>query len=57
MRRALVTGGAPLGGDAPMVLVFCYVEHRSLLVDLTILLRTPLALVGGTYKGATGGWR
>ena len=26
-------------------------------VDLMILLRTPLALFGGTYKGATGGWR
>ena len=26
-------------------------------VDLRILLRTPLALFGGTYRGATGGWR
>ena len=34
-----------------------YVEHRSALVDLKILLRTPLALFGGTYRGATGGWR
>jgi lipopolysaccharide/colanic/teichoic acid biosynthesis glycosyltransferase len=34
-----------------------YVEHRSPLVDLKILFRTPLALVGGIYKGATGGWR
>jgi lipopolysaccharide/colanic/teichoic acid biosynthesis glycosyltransferase len=25
--------------------------------DLLILLRTPLALFGGTYKGETGGWR
>ena len=24
--------------------------------DLLILLRTPLSLVGGTYKGPTGGW-
>jgi len=34
-----------------------YVEHRSPRVDLAILARTPLALLGGTYKGATGGWR
>ena len=33
-----------------------YVEHRSPLVDLKILLRTPLALFSGTYKGETGGW-
>jgi lipopolysaccharide/colanic/teichoic acid biosynthesis glycosyltransferase len=33
-----------------------YVEHRSALVDLKILLRTPLALFSGTYKGETGGW-
>ena len=33
-----------------------YVEHRSWPVDLKILLRTPLALFGGTYKGETGGW-
>jgi lipopolysaccharide/colanic/teichoic acid biosynthesis glycosyltransferase len=34
-----------------------YVEHHSPLVDLKILLRTPLALLGGTYKGETGGWK
>jgi lipopolysaccharide/colanic/teichoic acid biosynthesis glycosyltransferase len=34
-----------------------YVEHRSALVDLKILLRTPRALFGGTYKGETGGWK
>ena len=33
-----------------------YVEHRSPALDLKILLRTPLALFGGTYKGDTGGW-
>jgi lipopolysaccharide/colanic/teichoic acid biosynthesis glycosyltransferase len=33
-----------------------YVDHRSAKTDLLILLRTPLALFGGTYKGATGGW-
>ena len=34
-----------------------YVEHRSPAIDLKILLRTPLALFGGTYKGETGGWK
>ncbi len=34
-----------------------YVEHHSALVDLRILLRTPFALLGGTYKGETGGWK
>jgi lipopolysaccharide/colanic/teichoic acid biosynthesis glycosyltransferase len=34
-----------------------YVEHHSPLVDLKILLRTPLALLSGTYKGETGGWK
>jgi lipopolysaccharide/colanic/teichoic acid biosynthesis glycosyltransferase len=33
-----------------------YVQHRSPAIDLKILLRTPLALFGGTYKGETGGW-
>jgi len=33
-----------------------YVDHRSPKTDLLILLRTPIALFGGTYKGATGGW-
>jgi lipopolysaccharide/colanic/teichoic acid biosynthesis glycosyltransferase len=34
-----------------------YVENRSPRLDLQIVLRTPLALLGGTYKGDTGGWR
>ena len=34
-----------------------YVEHRSPIVDAKILLRTPRALLGGTYKGETGGWK
>jgi lipopolysaccharide/colanic/teichoic acid biosynthesis glycosyltransferase len=33
------------------------VEHRTALLDLKILLRTPLALFGGTYRGTRGGWR
>jgi hypothetical protein len=40
-----------------IVLDVWYVEHRSPLLDLKILARTPLALFSGTYKGATGGWR
>ena len=34
-----------------------YVRHHDWKTDLLILLRTPLALFGGTYKGAGGGWR
>ena len=34
-----------------------YVEHLSLPLDLKILMRTPRALLGGTYKGKTGGWK
>jgi lipopolysaccharide/colanic/teichoic acid biosynthesis glycosyltransferase len=34
-----------------------YVENRSPRVDFEILLKTPLALFRGTYRGAAGGWR
>jgi len=34
-----------------------YVRHHDWKTDLLILLRTPLALFGGTYKGETGGWK
>jgi lipopolysaccharide/colanic/teichoic acid biosynthesis glycosyltransferase len=54
---AQVNGRATLSWDDRIELDVWYVEHRSPLVDLRILLRTPLALFGGTYKGATGGWR
>jgi lipopolysaccharide/colanic/teichoic acid biosynthesis glycosyltransferase len=33
-----------------------YVRHHNWKTDLLILLRTPLALFGGTYKGPSGGW-
>ena len=33
-----------------------YVRHHDWKTDLLILLRTPLSLFGGTYKGETGGW-
>jgi lipopolysaccharide/colanic/teichoic acid biosynthesis glycosyltransferase len=54
---AQIHGRAALPWEERIELDVWYVEHRSPLVDLRILLRTPLALFGGTYKGATGGWR
>jgi len=57
-----ITGWAQVNGRAALPwadrieLDVWYVEHRSPLLDLKILARTPLALFGGTYKGATGGW-
>ena len=53
---AQVHGRAALPWAERIELDVWYVRHRSALVDLKILLRTPLALLGGTYKGATGGW-
>ena len=54
---AQIHGRAALPWDERIELDVWYVEHRSALVDLKILLRTPLALFGGTYKGESGGWR
>jgi lipopolysaccharide/colanic/teichoic acid biosynthesis glycosyltransferase len=54
---AQVHGRARLPWEERIELDVWYVEHRSAWVDLKILLRTPAALFGGTYKGATGGWR
>jgi lipopolysaccharide/colanic/teichoic acid biosynthesis glycosyltransferase len=54
---AQVNGRARLPWDERIELDVWYVENRSPWVDLKILLRTPLALFGGTYKGETGGWR
>ena len=57
-----ITGWAQIHGRATLPwaerieLDVWYVEHRSPRVDLRILLRTPLALFGGTYKGEGGGW-
>jgi len=53
---AQVNGRATLPWTKRIELDVWYVEHRSPLLDLRILLRTPLALLGGTYKGASGGW-
>ena len=54
---AQIQGRATLPWADRIELDVWYVEHRSPRVDLKILLRTPLALFGGTYKGASGGWR
>ena len=54
---AQIHGRAALPWDERIELDVWYVEHRSAWVDLKILARTPLALVSGTYKGATGGWK
>lgn len=54
---AQIHGRATLPWDERIELDVWYVENRSPRVDLRILLRTPLALFGGTYRGDTGGWR
>jgi len=54
---AQVNGRTKLPWDERIELDVWYVEHRSPWVDLKILLRTPLAIFTGTYKGETGGWR
>ena len=54
---AQIHGRATLPWDERIDLDVWYVEHRSPRVDLKIILRTPLALFGGTYKGESGGWR
>ncbi|HUP32249.1 MAG TPA: sugar transferase [Gaiellaceae bacterium] len=53
---AQIHGRAELSWDERIELDVWYVDHRSPRTDLLILLRTPLALLGGTYKGHTGGW-
>ena len=54
---AQIHGRTTLPWSERIELVLWYVQHRSARLDLKILLRTPLALFGGTYKGETGGWR
>ena len=54
---AQVHGRAALPWPERIELDVWYVEHRSPWLDLKILAKTPLALFGGTYKGATGGWK
>ena len=54
---AQIHGRAALPWDERIELDLWYVEHRSARLDLKILVRTPLALFRGTYKGETGGWK
>jgi lipopolysaccharide/colanic/teichoic acid biosynthesis glycosyltransferase len=54
---AQIHGRATLPWEERIELDVWYVENRSPRVDLRILLRTPLALFGGTYRGPSGGWR
>ncbi len=54
---AQVNGRARLPWDERIELDVWYVDNRSLWLDAKILARTPLALLTGTYKGQTGGWR
>jgi lipopolysaccharide/colanic/teichoic acid biosynthesis glycosyltransferase len=54
---AQVNGRARLSWPERIELDVWYVENRSPALDLRILLRTPLVLFRGTYRGATGGWR
>jgi lipopolysaccharide/colanic/teichoic acid biosynthesis glycosyltransferase len=58
-----ITGWAQIHGRAQLPwaerieLDLWYVRHHDWKTDLLILLRTPFALFGGTYKGSAGGWR
>ncbi|HZR91603.1 MAG TPA: sugar transferase [Gaiellaceae bacterium] len=54
---AQVHGRARLPWTERIELDLWYVDHRSPWIDLLILLRTPLALASGTYRGEAGGWR
>jgi lipopolysaccharide/colanic/teichoic acid biosynthesis glycosyltransferase len=55
---AQVNGRASLPWSQRIELDLYYVEHRSLALDLKILLRTPALILGGAglYKGQAGGW-
>ncbi|HUB35547.1 MAG TPA: sugar transferase [Solirubrobacteraceae bacterium] len=55
---AQVNGRASLPWSERIELDLYYVEHRSLALDLRILWRTPMLVLGGAglYKGAGGGW-
>ena len=54
---AQIHGRATLPWDERIELDVWYVDHRDWKTDLLILVRTPLALFGSTYKGDTGGWK
>ena len=56
---AQVNGRTALPWHERIELDLWYIEHRSLRLDLQILLRTAGIVLGGDgiYKGDTGGWR
>jgi lipopolysaccharide/colanic/teichoic acid biosynthesis glycosyltransferase len=56
---AQVNGRAALSWPERIELDVWYVEHRSLALDLRILLRTAVVLArpGAVYRSDTGGWR
>ncbi len=55
---AQVNGRSALPWSERIELDLYYIEHRSLSLDLQILLRTPAMVLGGAglYKGSSGGW-
>jgi lipopolysaccharide/colanic/teichoic acid biosynthesis glycosyltransferase len=55
---AQINGRASLAWSERIELDLYYIEHRSLLLDLRILARTPTLVLGGggLYKGQAGGW-
>jgi lipopolysaccharide/colanic/teichoic acid biosynthesis glycosyltransferase len=55
---AQVNGRATLPWSQRIELDLYYIEHRSLALDLRILWRTVLMVLGGSglYKGQAGGW-
>jgi lipopolysaccharide/colanic/teichoic acid biosynthesis glycosyltransferase len=54
---AQVNGRAALPWSQRIELDLYYIEHRSLLLDARIVVRTVRALAGGgVYRGTTGGW-
>jgi lipopolysaccharide/colanic/teichoic acid biosynthesis glycosyltransferase len=56
---AQINGRASLPWSERIELDVWYVDHRSLRLDLAILVRTVRVVLcgGGLYKGETGGWR
>ena len=56
---AQVNGRASLPWQERIELDVWYVDHKSLALDLRILVRTLALIVSGRglYRGATGGWR
>ncbi len=56
---AQVNGRAALPWSERIELDLFYVEHRSLALDMRILMRTVTMVLGGSglYKGRTGGWQ